>query len=84
MSISGSRKTSSKGKGRLRLSLSIRGISGRTDITIISPEETLLGNLGLLQLKWLARYFGNQCIKSWKGLRMNHTLNGQIRWEETL
>ena len=83
-SISGSRRTSSKRKGRQRLSLKIWGISGMTDTTIIGLEETLLGNLGLLLLRWLARCFGNQCIKSWKWLKMSHTLNGQIRWEKTL
>ena len=36
-SISGSRKTSNKGNGRLRLSLRIGAISGRTDTTIIGP-----------------------------------------------
>ena len=45
MRISGSRKTSSEGKGRLRLSLKLGGISGRTDTIITGPEETLLGNL---------------------------------------
>ena len=44
MSINGLRKTSSKGKGRLRLSLRIEGISSRIDTTIIGPEETLLGS----------------------------------------
>ena len=84
MSTSRSRKTNSKGKERIRLSLRIGGISSQIDTTIISPEETLLGNLGLLLLKWLAQYFVSQCIKSWKKLRMSHTLNGQIRWEENL
>ena len=64
--INGSRKTSSRGRGRLRLSLKIKGISGRTNITIISHEKILLGNLGLLLLRWLARCSRNQCIKSWK------------------
>ena len=46
MSISGSRKTNSKGIGT--------NASSRTNATIIDPEETLLGNLGLLLLRWLA------------------------------
>ena len=59
MSISGLRKTNNKGKERLRLSLRIGGISGGIDTTIIGPEETLLGNQGLLLLKWLAQCSGN-------------------------
>ena len=55
-----------------------------TDTTIIGPEETLLSSHGLLLLRWLVQCSRNQCIKSWKRLRMSHTLNGQIRWEEIL
>ena len=47
ISINRSRKTSSKGKERLRLSLSTEGISGRTDTIITDLKEILLGNLGL-------------------------------------
>ena len=47
-------------------------------------KETLLGNLGLLLLRWSTQCSASQCIKSWKKLRTSHTLNGQIRWEETL
>ena len=50
-SINKLRKTSSKGKEMLRLSLKIGGISGRTDIIITDPKGILLGNLGLLLLR---------------------------------
>ena len=62
-SISGSRKTNSKGKGRLRLSLGIGEISSLTNTTIIGLKEILLGNLGLLLLRWLAQCFENQCFE---------------------
>ena len=67
-SISGSRKTNSKGRGRgrLRWSLRIEEILGQTDITITGLRETLLDNLDLLLLKWLAWCFE---IKSWKKIK---------------
>ena len=64
MSINRPRKTNNKGKGKLRLSLKIEGILGQTDITIIGPEETLLGSQDLLLPRWLAQCSRNQCIKS--------------------
>ena len=42
-----SRKTSNKGREKLRLSLRIEGISGRIDTIITGLEGILLGNLGL-------------------------------------
>ena len=56
MSTSRWRRTNSRWKGKLRLSLRIGGISGQTDIIIISPEETLLGNLGLMLLRCVRTY----------------------------
>jgi len=83
-SISGSSKTNSKGRGRLRWSLRIERILGWKDTTVTGLREILLENVDLLLPKWLARCSENQYIKSWKKSRINHTLNGEIRWEETL
>ena len=83
ISINGSRKINSRGRGRLSWSFKIEGILGQTDTTITGIGGTLLGNLDPLLLRWLARCFGSQYIKSWKKSRMSHTLNDQIRWEET-
>ena len=58
------RKTSNKGKERLRLSLRIGEISGRTDTIIAGPEGILLDNLSLQLLRWLTRYSESQYIKS--------------------
>ena len=63
MSISRSRGTNNKGKGRLRLSLRIKGILGRIGTTIIRPEEILLVNLGLLLPRWSAQYSESWCLK---------------------
>ena len=82
-SISGSRRTSNKGNGRLRLSLKRGGISGQTDTTTTDPRETLLGNRGLPPLKWLTRCSENQYTKSWRKSRASHSSNGQTRWEVT-
>ena len=70
-SISGSRKTNSRGRGRgrLRWSLRIEGILGQTDTTVTGLGETLLDNLDLLLLKWLAWCFESQYIKSWKKIK---------------
>ena len=72
-SISGSRKINSRGRGRgrgrLRWSLRIEEILGQTDITITGLRETLLDNLDLLLLKWLAWCFESQYIKSWKKIK---------------
>ena len=73
-----------QGKVKAKVILKIGGIFCRTNTIITGPKETLLGNLGLLLLRWSAQCFVSQCIKSWKKLRMSHTLNGQIRWEENL
>ena len=51
MNINEWRRINNKEKGRLRLSLKIGGISGRTDIIITDPKGILLGNLGLLLLR---------------------------------
>ena len=84
ISIIRSRKTNSRGRGRLRLSFKRGGISGRTDTTIISPGETMLGNRGPLILKWLMRCSENQYIKFWRRSRTSCSLNGQITWVATL
>ena len=84
MNISWSRRISNKAKGRLRWSHKIEGMLGQTNKTITDLEEILLGNLDLLLLRWLALCFESLCTKSWKKkLRVDHTLNSQIRWEET-
>ena len=75
-SISGSRRTSNKGNGRLRLSLKRGGISGQTDTTTTDLGETLLGNRGLPPLKWLTRCSENQYTKSWRKSRVSHSSNG--------
>ena len=43
------------------------------------PRRDFAGNPGLLLLRWSTQCSVNQCIKSWKKLRMSYTLNGQIR-----
>ena len=57
------KKTNSRGKERIRLSLKRGGISGRSNTTTTGLEETLLGSQGLPMLKRLTRCFENQCIK---------------------
>ena len=64
MSTSGSRKTNSRARGKVRLSLRKGGISGWTATTITDPEGILLENLGLQLLSHLTQCFENQCIKS--------------------
>ena len=82
MSISKSRKTNRKGKAKV-ISQDMRDF--RSDIyNNNQPRRDVAGNLGLLLLRWPAQCSVNQCIKSWKKLKTSHTLNGQIRWEETL
>ena len=79
ISISGSKKTNSKARGRVRVRLSLRreGISGRTNTTIIDPKGILLDNLDPRLFRWLTLCSENQCIRSWKRSRMSHTSNGQ-------
>ena len=83
ISIRGLRKTSSRGKERLRLSLRRGGISSQTDTTTTDLEGTLLGSQGLLILRQLTQYSGNRCIKFWRRLKMSYSSKGQIRWQET-
>ena len=83
ISIRRLRKTSSRGKERLRLSLRRGGISSWIDTTTTDLGGTLLGNQGLPMLRRLTRYSGNQCIKFWRRLRMSYSSKGQIRWQET-
>ena len=82
ISTRGLRKTNSKGKVRLRLSLRRWEISGRTDTIITKQEETLLGSQGLLILRQLMLCSESQCARYWKRLRMSCSSNGQIRWQE--
>ena len=51
MSISRSRRTSNRERGRLRWSLRIEGISGRTCTIIVDLREILRGTLDQLLLK---------------------------------
>ena len=48
MSISGSRRTNNRERGRLRWSLKAKGILGRTNIITTDLEEILWGILYLL------------------------------------
>ena len=52
MNTNGVRKTDSKGREKLRLSLRTGGISGRIDTIIAGLEGIFLGNLGLQLLRW--------------------------------
>ena len=47
------------------------------------PRRDFVGQFGLPILRWLTRCSENQCIKFWRILRMSHSSNGQIRWQET-
>ena len=51
MSISWSRKTSNRERGRLKWSLRIEGISGRTGAIITNLRKILRGTLDQLLLK---------------------------------
>ena len=64
ISISGSKRTNNKARGRVKLSLKRLGILCRTATTIIDLERILLGNLGLWLFKWLTQCFESQYIKS--------------------
>ena len=59
ISIRALRKTSSRGKEKLGLSLRRGGISGQTDTTTTDLRETLLGSQGLPVLRWLMWSFEN-------------------------
>ena len=83
-SINKLRKTSSKGKGKAKVIPQERRDFRSDRYNNNWPQKDFLGNLVLLLLRWSAWCFRSQCIESWKGLKMSHTLNGQIRWEETL
>ena len=74
--------TNSKEKGKLRLFLKKWGISGQTDTIITGRKGIMQINQGLTILKSSMRCSENQCIKYWKRLKMNHSLNDQIRWWE--
>ena len=52
ISIRGLKRTNSKARERVRLSLRREGISGRTSTIITDFEGILSGNLGLQLLKW--------------------------------
>ena len=81
--IDKSRRTNNKGKGKLRWSHRIKGMLGRIYTTITKLGEILLDNPDLLLLKWLTQCSKSLCTKSWKKLKVNHNLNGQIRRGET-
>ena len=75
--------TNSKEKGKLRLSLRKGGISGQTDTTITGREGIMPINQDLTMLRSSVRCFESQCIKYWRRLKMNRSLNDQIRWWKT-
>ena len=83
ISTKGLRKTNSKGKVSLRLSLRRWGISSRIDTILTNQEETSLGNQDLPILRQLMLCSKSRCAKCWKRLRMSRSSNGQIRWQET-
>ena len=76
-SINGLKRTNNKGSGKLRWSHRIEGILGMIDTTATNLGEIFLGNPDLLLFMWLALCFDSLYIKSWKKLRVSHTLNGQ-------
>ena len=82
-SIRGLRKTSSRGKERLRLSLRRVEILSRTDTITTDLERTLLGSRGLPVPRWLMRCSENRYFRFWRRLRMSRSSNGQTRWQET-
>ena len=71
-------------KGKLNLSLKKGEILSRTDIIITGREGIIPSSRGQITIRWLELYSENPCIKSWKRLRMNPSLNGPIRWWEIL
>ena len=79
MSISGLKRINSKERGRLRQSPKTEEISGQIGLTTIDLGEILLGTLVQLLLRWLTLYFESLYTRSWKKLRMSHTLNGRTR-----
>ena len=70
--------TNSKEKGKLRLSLRKGGISGQTDTIITGREGIMSINQDLIMLRSSVRCSESQCIKYWRRLKMNHSLNDQI------
>ena len=75
---------SNREKGKLRLSLKKEEILGRTDTTIIDQEGIMQSSKGQITIKWSGLYSESQCIKYWKKLRTNPSLNGPTRWWEIL
>ena len=69
ISIRRSRRTNSKTREKVRLSLRREGISGRTATTITDLGGIFLGSLGVQFLKWLILYSENWCIKFWRRLK---------------
>ena len=84
ISTKGLRKTSSRGKERIKLSLKRGGISGRTNTITTGCGEISRGNQDLLVLRQSMPCSENWCIRFWRRLRMSHLSNGQTRWKETL
>ena len=83
-SIKGLKRTSSWEKVKQRLSLRRGGTSGRIDlITTTDRGETLQGNSDLLTRRQLMLCSEIWYIRFWRKSRMNHSSNGQIRWQET-
>ena len=79
MSISESKRTNNKGKGKLRCSYRIEEILGWINTIITDLGEILLDNPDLLLLRCLTLCSESLCTKSWKKLIVSRTLNGQIR-----
>ena len=71
-------------KGKLSLSLKKGEILGQINTTITGREGIISSSKGQITIRWSELYSENLCIKSWKRLRTNPSLNGLIRWWEIL
>ena len=71
-------------KGKLSLSLKIGKNLGRIDTIITGREGIILSSRRRITIRWSELYSESSSIKSWKRLRTNPSLNGPIRWWETL
>ena len=71
-------------KGKLSLSLKKRENLGWTDTITTGWEGIILSSRYQVTIRWSELYSESPCIKSWKRLKMSLSLNGPIRWWETL
>ena len=71
-----------QGKGKEKVILKRRGISGRTDITIATQWEISQDNTDQPIRKRLSPYLENRYIRFWRKSRMSCSSSGRIRWLE--